>query len=197
MSTVERLRKYRERRAAGRRIYQLDLPEVALEFMLQCAGQLSSGLFSVLSGTMDAADTVSAHILERPNLLRSSESIALVAAGERVDGKESPERRLIKERGVSYVQASQDLGVRGSQLRDWVKKFADDPEHAFPGHGQMKPEQLEIARLKREVTKLKAERDILKKVRGSFSSCGHRNGLRYVLSAPRGAAVGFLVVSTP
>jgi len=33
-------------------------------------------------------------------------------------------------------------------------------EQAFPGHGQMKPEQLEIARLKREVTKLKAERDI-------------------------------------
>src|SRR6266516_549071 len=51
----------------------------------------------------------------------------------------------------------------------------------------MKPEQLEIARLKREVTKLKAERDILKNVRGSFSSCGHRNGLRYVLSAPRGS----------
>jgi transposase len=66
--------------------------------------------------------------------------------------------RLIKERGVSYVQASQDLGVHVSQLRDWVKKFADDPEHAFPGHGQMKPEQLEVARLKREVTKLKAER---------------------------------------
>jgi hypothetical protein len=27
----------------------------------------------------------------------------------------------------------------------------------------MKPEQLEVARLKREVTKLKAERDVLKK----------------------------------
>jgi transposase len=36
---------------------------------------------------------------------------------------------------VSYVQASQDLGVHPSQLRDWVKKFADDPQHAFPGHG--------------------------------------------------------------
>src|SRR5439155_1724684 len=70
--------------------------------------------------------------------------------------------RLIKQRGVSYVQASQDLSVHVSQLRDWVKKFADDPQHAFPGHGQMKPEQLEIARLKRELTKLKAERDILK-----------------------------------
>jgi transposase-like protein len=49
--------------------------------------------------------------------------------------------RLIKYRGVSYVQASRDLGVHPSQLRDWVKKFADDPQHAFPGHGQMKPEQ--------------------------------------------------------
>src|SRR5205814_1221383 len=80
--------------------------------------------------------------------------------------------RLIKERGVSYVQASQDLSVHVSQLRDWVKKLADDPQHAFPGHGQMKPEQLEIARLKREVTKLKAERDILKNARRSLSSCG-------------------------
>ena len=38
-----------------------------------------------------------------------------------------------------------------TQLRKWVKEFADDPQHAFPGQGQMKPEQLEIARLKREV----------------------------------------------
>ena len=105
--------------------------------------------------------------------------------------------RLIKDRGVSYVQASQDLNVHPSQLRDWVKKFSEDAQHAFPGHGQMKPEQLEIVRLKREVAKLKAERDILKNARRSFSSCGHRNGLRYVLSAPRGAAVGFLVASTP
>ena len=49
--------------------------------------------------------------------------------------------RLIKDRGVSYAQASEDLSVHASQLRDWVKKFSDDPQHAFPGHGQMKPEQ--------------------------------------------------------
>jgi transposase len=77
--------------------------------------------------------------------------------------------RLIKDRGVSYVQASQDLNVHTSQLRDWVKKFSDDPQHAFPGNGQMKPEQLEIARLKREVAKLKAERDILKKAAAYFA----------------------------
>ena len=50
-----------------------------------------------------------------------------------------------------------------------MKKLADDPQHAFPGHGQMKPEQLEIARLKREVIKLKAERDILKKAAAYFA----------------------------
>jgi hypothetical protein len=47
-------------------------------------------------------------------------------------------------------------------LRKWVKEFAADPQHAFPGEGQMKPEQLEIERLRREVIKLKAERDILR-----------------------------------
>jgi transposase-like protein len=77
--------------------------------------------------------------------------------------------RLIRERGVSFAQASEDLGVHESQLRDWVKKFADDPQHAFPGNGQMKPEQVEIARLKREVLKLKAERDILKKAAAYFA----------------------------
>jgi transposase-like protein len=71
--------------------------------------------------------------------------------------------RLITERGVKVAQASQDLEVHSTQLRQWGKELAGDPQHSFPGHGQMKPEQAEIARLKREVTKLKAERDILKK----------------------------------
>jgi len=84
--------------------------------------------------------------------------------------------RLIKQRGVSYAQASQDLSVHQSQLRSWVKALADDPQHAFPGQGQMKPEQLEIAQLKREVIRLKAERDILKKA--AVDSSGQRNSLR-------------------
>jgi transposase len=77
--------------------------------------------------------------------------------------------KLIRERGVSYVQTAEELGVHQSQLRSWVKAFAEDPQQAFPGQGQMKPEQLEIARLKREVAKLKAERDILKKAAAYFA----------------------------
>ncbi len=48
-------------------------------------------------------------------------------------------------------------------LRKWIRETSVDPRHAFPGHGQMKPEQFEIDRLRKEVAKLKAERDILKK----------------------------------
>src|SRR6266700_436100 len=93
--------------------------------------------------------------------------------------------RLIKERGVSYAQASHDLGVHQSQLRSWVKALAADPQHAFPGQGQMKPEQLEIAQLKREVIKLKAERDILKKAKRT--SAENHSGM--VTVHPNAAAI--------
>ena len=66
--------------------------------------------------------------------------------------------KLVRKRGVSAAQAGRDLGV---VLRKWVKEFGSDPVQAFPGQGQMKPEQLEIERLRREVNKLKAERGIL------------------------------------
>ena len=77
--------------------------------------------------------------------------------------------RLVKDRGVSVVQASRDLDIGENVLRRWVKDFSADPSQAFPGQGHMKPEQLEIDRLRREVTKLRAERDILKKATAYFA----------------------------
>ena len=77
--------------------------------------------------------------------------------------------KLIRERGVAVAQASRDLGVHQTVLRNWVKAFADDPAQAFPGNGRQSPEQAEITRLKREVAKLKAERDILKKAAAYFA----------------------------
>ena len=62
--------------------------------------------------------------------------------------------RLVRERGVSVAQAARDLDIHENMLRRWVKELAADPAQAFPGHGQMKPEQLEIERLRREVAKL-------------------------------------------
>ena len=77
--------------------------------------------------------------------------------------------KLVRERGVSAAQAARDLDVHENVLRKWVKEFAADPQHAFPGQGAMKPEQQEIERLRREVIRLKAERDILKKATAFFA----------------------------
>jgi transposase len=67
--------------------------------------------------------------------------------------------RLVRERGVSAAQAAAQMG-------EGVAAASAD---AFPGHGQIKPEQVEIDRLRREVAKLKAERDILKKAAAFFA----------------------------
>ena len=77
--------------------------------------------------------------------------------------------RLVRERGVSVAEASRDIAVHENVVRKWVKELGVDPKQAFPGNGQMKPEQLEIDRLRREVAKLKAERDILKKAAAYFA----------------------------
>jgi len=94
--------------------------------------------------------------------------------------------RLVRDRGVSVVQASRDLDIGENVLRRWVKELSADPAQAFPGQGQVKPEQLEIDRLRREVTKLKAERDILKKPRPT--SRGSRYEVRLCGEAPRDLA---------
>ena len=77
--------------------------------------------------------------------------------------------KLIQDRGVTVAQAARDLDIHENVLRKWVNEFRTDPQQAFPGHGQMKPEQLEIELLRREVIKLKAERDILKKAAAYFA----------------------------
>lgn len=77
--------------------------------------------------------------------------------------------RLVKERGVSVAQAARALDLHENVLRKWIREVSADPQQAFPGQGQMKPEQLEIARLRKEVAKLKAERDILKKAAAFFA----------------------------
>jgi transposase len=77
--------------------------------------------------------------------------------------------KLVRDRGATVAQTARDLDLHENLLRKWVKDFAADPQHAFPGQGQMKPEQLEIERLRREVIWLKAERDILKEATAFFA----------------------------
>lgn len=78
--------------------------------------------------------------------------------------------RLVHEQNLTVAQAARDLDIHENVLRKWVKDYREDPAHAFPGHGQQKPEQAEVAALQREIKKLKAERDILKKAAAFFAN---------------------------
>jgi putative transposase len=77
--------------------------------------------------------------------------------------------KLVTERGVTVAQVCRDLDLAESVLRRWMREATVAPATAFPGNGQQRPELAEIAALKKEVAKLKAERDILKKAAAYFA----------------------------
>ena len=77
--------------------------------------------------------------------------------------------RLVVERGVAVAQACRDLDVAESVLRRWMRELAQAPSAAFPGHGLVRSDQAEIVALRKEVARLKAERDILKKAAAYFA----------------------------
>lgn len=68
---------------------------------------------------------------------------------------------LIAKRSVSTARASRDLEIHATVLRRCVWAFEAVGSAAFPGRGTLSPEQDELRNLRREVSKLKAERDIL------------------------------------
>jgi hypothetical protein len=80
-------------------------------------------------------------------------------------------RRELNPRHADF-QPEAEIAISATRYllldRDAKLEARADKVHAFPGRGQQKPEDAEIARLKRELARTKAERDILKKTIGFF-----------------------------
>ena len=76
--------------------------------------------------------------------------------------------KLVLERGMTATQASRDLGLHVNVLRKWVQEAKQHGAQAFPGQGRMQPDDAEVARLRRELAKTRAQRDILKKAIAYF-----------------------------
>ena len=79
---------------------------------------------------------------------------------------------LVTDRGVAVAQAARDIDVAAPVLRRWMREL--DATAAFPGNGPMRADLAGISALKKEVARLWAERDILKKA--AVGSTGQRNG---------------------
>ena len=78
--------------------------------------------------------------------------------------------KLITEQKLSVAEAARRLDVGENLLRDWRKAFHARGGDAFPGHGNPTPAEDELRRLRAEVARLKAERDLLKKAAAYFAS---------------------------
>lgn len=82
--------------------------------------------------------------------------------------------RLASEPGNTQSQIQQDLGIGQGVISRWKRELNLDGENAFPGKGNLKPQDEEFRNLKREVEKLRRERDILKKAVAIFSEDPNR-----------------------
>jgi transposase len=77
--------------------------------------------------------------------------------------------KLVRDRGMTCAQVARDLGIGQNAVSRWTREVKADKAQVFPGRGVMKPDDAEIARLKRELIRTRAERDILKKTIGYFA----------------------------
>jgi transposase len=77
--------------------------------------------------------------------------------------------RLILQQGQSVSSVARDLELDPKMLRRWRREMEQDGEGAFPGQGRQKAELEEVHQLRREVERLKMEREILKKALTIFS----------------------------
>ena len=77
--------------------------------------------------------------------------------------------KLAVDSGQTMVQTAKDLGVNVNTLHGWVAKYcrkanASDSQQPEPSQAE------EIKQLKKQVARLKQERDILKKAAAYFAS---------------------------
>lgn len=80
--------------------------------------------------------------------------------------------RLLEEGKKPGADLARELGIRRNQLYKWKEKMDTHGEGAFPGRGRRpagESQAGEIAKLKRELSQIKEENEILKKAAAFFA----------------------------
>ena len=78
--------------------------------------------------------------------------------------------RMLTDQGLSVAEVGRRHGVGENCLRNWRQAAREQGEAAFPGQGNPSPAEEELRRLRAEVQRLRAERDLLKTAAASFAS---------------------------
>ena len=77
--------------------------------------------------------------------------------------------RLLEQSGKPAAELARELGVPRNRLYKWQAQVRAHGEHSFPGSGRLPAPADEVARLKRELVRVREERDILKKAVAFFT----------------------------
>jgi transposase len=77
---------------------------------------------------------------------------------------------MVTEQGLSVAEAARRLGIRENLIRNWRRAAEAQGAGAFPERGHPPPADDELRRLRAEVARLKAERDLLKKAAAYFAN---------------------------
>lgn len=78
--------------------------------------------------------------------------------------------QLARESEKTVAEVARDLGVLPSLLHRWIQQLeVRDAEEAFPGNGKVAEPEEEVRRLRRELERVKQERDFLKKAAAFFA----------------------------
>jgi len=75
--------------------------------------------------------------------------------------------RLVVDQGYSYRQASERLGATEGAIRYWVQKYQQSGDLPSPSESQPKID--EVRQLRKEVSQLRMENEILKKAAAYFA----------------------------
>jgi transposase len=77
--------------------------------------------------------------------------------------------RLLELGQTPPADIARQLGINRNQLYKWQEQIQSKGEDAFPGKGRRSGKEDELAKLKREVDRLKEENEILKKAARYFA----------------------------
>ncbi len=64
---------------------------------------------------------------------------------------------------------AKDIGIHENTLYKWIYQYKTHKENAFPGSGNLRPEDEELRKLKKRVSDLEMENELLKKVTAIFA----------------------------
>lgn len=76
---------------------------------------------------------------------------------------------LVLKEGIKHAVVAEKLGINKVMLYRWIDEYETYGDQAFVGKGYLRPEDVELRKLRKENERLRMENEILKKAAAYFA----------------------------